>query len=438
MKIVRPILILSAGWIVVAMTVRSDEQSGVKIDEIALDYVRLLLYAEQFDDDIVDAYYGPDELKPIESGTVAFDNPPFDSLTQIAASLRARLEGVPRPDDDNPAFKRHRHLSAQLRALHTRLRILAGEKLPYDIESKLIYDVVVPQFSDAYFDSIVRQLESKIPGEGPLMDRWREFGERFLVPTDRRDTVLKLAIAEARGRTLEHFDLPQSERFSVEHVTDVSWGAYNWYQGDYQSLIQFNASSPLKVTGPVGLACHEGYPGHHVAGVAQDSILYRGNGWIEFSIVPLFSPTSIFSEGLANYCVDLAFPREERIRFEAMVLCPLAGIDSTGLGLYYELSDLFEGLGWASQVAARDYLDGNKSYDETVTWLSKYSGSKPEEIKRGMRFTEQYRAYRVTYRMGEEMVKNYMEQIAPDDPDRQWQILWELYAAPAVPSDLIL
>jgi hypothetical protein len=50
-------------------------------------------------------------------------------------------------------------------------------------------------------------------------------------------------------------------------------------------------------------------------------------GFVEFALYPLFSPQSLISEGTANYGVELAFPGETRLAYEAEVLFPLAGLD---------------------------------------------------------------------------------------------------------------
>ena len=44
--------------------------------------------------------------------------------------------------------------------------------------------------------------------------------------------------------------------------------------------------------------------------------------------IRLFSPQSLIAEGTANYGIEVAFPRAERVEFERDVLFPLANIDS--------------------------------------------------------------------------------------------------------------
>ena len=61
-----------------------------------------------------------------------------------------------------------------------------------------------------------------------------------------------------------HIKLPPAENFTVEYVTNKPWGGYNWYKGNYRSVIQVNTDLPIYVDRAIDLAAHEGYPGHHV------------------------------------------------------------------------------------------------------------------------------------------------------------------------------
>jgi hypothetical protein len=91
-------------------------------------------------------------------------------------------------------------------------------------------------------------------------------------------------------------------------VTGKSWGAYNWYQGSFRSRIQVNTDLPIFIDRALDLACHEGYPGHHVYNVLLEKNLVRDRGWIEFTVYPLFSPQSLIAEGSANLGIEVAFP----------------------------------------------------------------------------------------------------------------------------------
>ena len=160
-------------------------------------------------------------------------------------------------------------------------------------------------------------LERRLPGKGPLIDRVDAFRQQFVIPRDRLGTVFDLAIAECRRRTLPHIELPATESFTVEYVTGKSWSGYNWYQGNYRSVIQVNTDLPIYIDRAIDLACHEGYPGHHVYNALLEKNLMRERGWPEFSIYALFSPQSLIAEGTANYGIEVAFPDERAPRVRA-------------------------------------------------------------------------------------------------------------------------
>lgn len=98
--------------------------------------------------------------------------------------------------------------------------------------------------------------------------------------------------AKARQLTGLHITLPTAENFKIEYVTDQIWTAYNWYQGQFNSVIQLNQDQPLYLERAMELASHEGYPGHHVFNVLQEQSLVQQQGWVEYAIYPLFSPIS--------------------------------------------------------------------------------------------------------------------------------------------------
>ena len=124
---------------------------------------------------------------------------------------------------------------------------------------------------------MLARIEAFLPGPGPLAERVEAFRNRYVIPSNRLAAVMDAAIAECRRRTLTHIQLPANEHFKIEFVTRQSWGAYNWYQGGNQSLIQVNIDLPIFIDRAVQLGCHEGYPGHHVQGIYSER-QYRERG----------------------------------------------------------------------------------------------------------------------------------------------------------------
>ena len=244
--------------------------------------------------------------------------------------------------------------------------MLGGMKLPFDEESKALYDAVAPTHAPGEFEGVLAELGTLLPGDGSVRDRYEAFRDRFVVPRERLDATFKAAIEGCRSRTLAHITLPAGESFTVEYVTGKSWSGYNWYQGNYRSLIQVNTDLPIHADRAIDLACHEGYPGHHVYNVLLEKHLVRDRGWPEFSIYALFSPQSLIAEGTANYGIEVAFPQTERLEFERRVIFPAAGLDPARADAYYRVLTLVDRLSYAGNEAARRYLNGEIDADAAV------------------------------------------------------------------------
>ena len=404
---------------------------GSVVDRIAEDYVKLVLAIGQHDGDYVDAYYGPPEWrKAAESAKV-----PLADLGKRAVDLTAALDKERQPADEL-ARLRLQYLKRQVASARARLRMLGGERLSFDDESKALYDAVAPSLPESQFVEVLAQLEKRFPGKGPLVDRYDAWRRSFVIPKEKLDQVFKTAIAACRERTLQHLALPPEESFTVEYVTGKSWSGYNWYQGGYRSLIQVNTDLPVYIDRAIDLACHEGYPGHHVYNVLLEKHLLKDRGWKEFTVYPLFSPQSLIAEGTANYGIVVAFPGAERVAYERKVLFPAAGLDPARAAEYYEVQSLVEKLAYAGNEAARRYLNKEIDAAQAAAWLEKYALMPRARAEQRVRFFDQYRSYVINYNLGKDMVAKYIEGKAAKDAKKRWQEFGQLLSSPRLPSGL--
>jgi hypothetical protein len=317
--------------------------------------------------------------------------------------------------------------------------MLQGRKLTFDEESLALYDAVAPGHAEAEFSSARDALAARLHGEGSLIDRLDRFRARFVIPRDRLDATFTAAIDGCRNRTRAHVSLPPGESFTVEYVTNKSWSGYNWYQGSYRSLIQVNTDLPIYVDRAIDLACHEGYPGHHVYNALLEQSLVRARGWLEFSVYPLFSPQSLIAEGSANYGIDVAFPRADRLDFERTIIFPAAGLDPAGVGEYYAVLALMDRLSYAGNEAARRYLNGEIDARAAAAWLERYGLYSPARAEQRVRFIDQYRSYVINYNLGKDLVARHVEAQAGSaaaDSARRWQVFEQLLSSPRLPSGL--
>jgi hypothetical protein len=408
-------------------------QKGPSMNDIAREYVLLVLSLGHHDRDYVDAYYGPNELR--EEADRA--KPTLDTIAERAAAVSAQLDHIV-PGNDTFEQLRHQYLVKQLSSLRARVRMLKGERLSFDQESQALYDAVAPTHPESHFQKILDELEKRFPGSGPLVERYDAWRSRFIIPREKLDTVFKAAIAACRERTARHVTLPAGEQFRLEYVTNKSWAGYNWYQGNYHSLIQINTDLPIYIDRAVDLACHEGYPGHHVYNVELEQHLVKERGWIEFSVYPLFSPQSLIAEGTANFGIDVAFPGPERVEFERRSLFPLAGLDEKEAADYYAVQELVQQLSYAGNEAARQYLDGKIDAAAAAAWLQKYALAPAARAAQNVRFYDQYRSYVINYNLGTDLVRKYIDSRGgtADRPEKRWQEFEALLSSPRLPSGL--
>jgi len=395
---------------------------------IAEQYVRLVLAVGLHDPDYVDAYYGPAGWKPTSKSGL-------DELSTRAQTLSTELKKIPAPTGPMESL-RYSYLTQQLSSVAARIAMLKGQRFPFDQESQALYDATAPVQPESHFEEILTALEKRFPGKGSLVDRYDSFRRPFQIPKDRLDRVFQTAIGACRERTMRNIQLPDGESFTVEYVTNKSWSGYNWYQGGFKSLIQVNTDLPIYIDRAVDLACHEGYPGHHVYNALLEKHLVKDRGWTEFTVYPLFSAQSLIAEGTANYGIEVAFPGDERVQYEQQVLFPAAGIDPTRAREYYEVQALVNKLAYAGNEAARRYLNGEIDATQAAAWLEKYALMPHDRAAQRVRFFDQYRSYVINYNLGKDMVSAFVERRAAGDPAKRWQEFAALISSPRLPSGL--
>lgn len=406
------------------------EQPSAALDRFAEEHVKLALALRPFDGDYVDAYFGP------QSWASAADPRSLSELRTGTARLMDAVRSIG-PLPDPTTGRRRAALEKRLRAMLLRMDMAAGSYLAFDDESAMLFDAVAPDRAASDFADALAEIDALLPGEGPLANRLETFRSQFVIPKERLAAVMQAAIDECRRRTLRHIELPMEERFTLEFVTDQPWSGYNWYKGDYYSVIQINTDLPIYVDRAVDLGCHEGYPGHHTYNVIVEQRLVIERGWVEFTLNPLYGPQSLISEGSANYGIDLAFPGDERRSFEKQVIFPLAGLDPARADQYYDIEEALAELDYAGNEAARDYLNGQMDREAARRWLETYTLATPERAAQRVRFFDKYRSYVINYNFGRDLVETYIERRAGADPARRWQDFEQLLTEPIAAGDLL-
>jgi hypothetical protein len=411
---------------------KQDSKNIEILNKAGENFVVLALSLGDYDENYVDAYFGPDSLKT-KAKALGLR---LDDIKSKAKENLAKIQ-VLNIKSDSLEYRKN-FLINFYQSLLARADFLSGKKTTFDEESKAIYGVVAPHFDSKFYAGILSSLDSILPkGNGTIAQRLADFKKLFIIPETKVDTVFKTAIVKAHQQTLKFIKMPADENFKLEFVKGKSWGAYNWFKGNSQSLIQVNTEVPIYIDRPIDLACHEGYPGHHVFHSTIERDYVKKRGWVEFSIYPLFSPMSLVSEGAANAGINIAFEKTVRRKFEKQVLFPLAGIDTTYADKYFKVIELLTELENASTDIARDYLDGKISKEKAKDLLINYKLQTPERADMNIKFYEIYRSYIINYTLGQKMIENYLAKKNSKTEKDRWQEYYKLLQRPPLPKDLL-
>jgi hypothetical protein len=246
-------------------------------------YLELALRLGRHDEDLVDAYYGPEELarrveseEPREPAALAGD---ADALAEDAA--------------------RDPWLAAQVVALGASARKLAGERLDYAEEGRLVYGIEPRWHDEEPFRRAAELLDEALPGDGDVRERYARWFEDTAIPAELVERAVLDVAEELRRLTRETIGLPDGESFDLELVTGERWLGYAHYLGGLRTHIRVNTDLPLPAADLVLLTSHEIYGGHHTHRVWQETELVRGRGQLERTLDVLWSPEAVISEGVA-------------------------------------------------------------------------------------------------------------------------------------------
>ena len=364
-------------------------------------YFRLVLEIDKHIDGYIDAYYGPAFIKE-EVGRA----PKKDVLTlrQDLLQLQEQIPAEP--------LSRNRYVTAVLRAIDCTLRMLDGETFDYLEEVYRIYDIRPQLVDEARFLEAHAALDELLPGDAPIMRRLQQWRTPFMLPQDKIMALLDFAKAETRERTavfLQPFayQLPSGEDIELKLTENQPWGAYNWYLGDYKSLVEFNVDNPLSALGILSTFAHEGYPGHHTEGILKEKYLYRMHGYAEEAVKLLHSPSAVIAEGIATTALEIIFPKNEAYQWVVDYLLPAADIHvDVSAEALQRITEASLTLRYVGENAATKYHSGELDQEETITYMQKYGLRGRARAEKGFEFITHplFRSYSFTYTQGYDLI----------------------------------
>lgn len=370
--------------------------SPPELDDISRAYVELAFGIERHIEGTVDAYFGPPQIRDaVQAGPI----PPPETLLARASELLDRVTVA------DLAPSRADYLAAQVQALVTTCRTLAGEELGYTEEVRLLFDIEPVMVPDTVYQEAIAALGDALPGEGDVATRMIAWNARFEVPAETARSMIDTIAAEVRRRTLAIVALPDAETIEVAMVRDKPWSGYNWYLGACRSLIEINTDLPIRASGLLDLICHEGYPGHHTEHAIKEQRLYRELGYGEHAIQLINTPECVISEGIATLAESIIFTPEEAAQWRASVLYAPLGLDIDP-AREVQIGDARRNLRSVAGNAALMLHEEGVPAADVVAYLAGYGLETPERARHRMRFIEDplWRAYVFTYHVGRDLL----------------------------------
>ena len=366
-------------------------------------YLELGLRLGRHVDGLVDAYYGPEELRAQVDAEAVVD---AAELVADAAALLADL-----PDG---------WLRDQVLGCETYARVLAGEAIAYADEVEGCYGVRPERTPAAVYEAAHADLDELLPGEGSLFERRQAWRTQHLVDGDLALAVLEDLLPLLRGRAGEIVALPAGERVALEPVRDEPWWAFNYYKGDLASHVVFNVDVPTTGFDLIELAAHEVYPGHHTEHCVKEQLLLREQGMLEEAIQLVPTPQALLSEGIAEIGLDVVL--DDEARAEAYAVLARHGIEFD-VDLTERIARVLERLGTTADDAALLVHEDGASPEEAKRYVEQWRLVTPEYAEQSVRFVTDptWRAYAITYTAGESLCKAYVA----GDPARFRRLLTE-------------
>jgi hypothetical protein len=366
-------------------------------------YLLLGLQLGRHVDGLVDAYYGPSELK-----VRADDGEPLPP-EQLAADADALLADV----GDS-------WLGDQVAGLATYARVVGGERIAYSDEVERCYGVRPQRTPEAFYEGVHAQLDELLPGDGPVGERYIAWRKTQLVGGDVAVTVVRELLPFLRERTLGIVELPDGETLELEPVHDEPWWAFNYYLGDLRSRVVLNADVPTSAYDLIHLAAHEVYPGHHTEHAVKEARFVKSGTAIEEAIQLVPTPQAVLSEGIAETGEDVVLDAAAREETYAIIRRHVPDAD---LERAHAVALAREGLRNVGVNAALAIHEDGASHEEAREYIERWALQAPEQAEHSVSFLTDptWRAYSITYSAGRDLCRCYVG----GDPSRFRRLLTE-------------
>lgn len=395
-------------------------------------YLALGLSIGRHIDGFVDAYYGPADLRaridaapPVPPGELVATARSVIAALDAGEPLDADRRDAPPSGSDEAA--RRRYLRTQTVGLLTSASVLSGAVLSYSDEVEACYGVRPTRIDEEEIHRAHRDLDSVVPGTGPLPERLISWRESLAVPPDKLERAVTSLAEDLRERTAASFGLPDGEAVSFEFVVNRPWSGFNYYLGGLTSRVAINTDLPVLSSSLAHLVAHEAYPGHHTEHSRKEVGLVRSRHFLEESIFLVGTPQCLIAEGLADLGLEIVMGRHpEELVAEHLV----------PLGIPYDpeliavTSEAGEVLGAVRGLAAFRLHEDGADPDVVAAEIADLALTTPERARKTVDFLldPTWRAYISCYVEGLPLCRSFVD----GRPERFERLITEQ----CVPEDL--
>jgi hypothetical protein len=369
----------------------------------AEDYILLGLRLGRHDEGLVDAYYGPAELKQqVDAEAVA---EPAELVADADRLLAALEDGW---------------LRDQVHGLRTYAGVMAGEQLSYSDEVEGSYGVRPARVGTEVYEAVHERLDELLPGTDDLAARYERWRESRIVPPEKVVPALRDVVDVLRERTAQIVTLPEGEGLVVEEVRDEPWWAFNYYLGGLRSRVVVNLDQPDIPDDIVELTAHEVYPGHHTEHSLKEQRFIRERGELEESIQMVPTPAALLQEGVAETGPGVLLDDELGARLTGVLGRHGIEYDFAAERAMREARRPLRRLGLDAALLIHE--DGASS-EEAQAHVRRWGLVTAEQAAQSIRFVTDptWRAYVINYSAGGELCKEWVG----GDPARFARLLTE-------------
>lgn len=247
---------------------------------------------------LVDAFFGPEELAPSR-----ITGPLDESLLTILETLDDAAAQIINP-------LRQKYIRYALTALKTVVEWVLGDPIIYsDLVFRLFW--IQPQripektIGRAQEKLEVACRELRLPGKS-AMEKILTWEKENAIEEQELKQAVETVVAVKSREIQELFQkrifvlLPepvQNNGITWETTTEKAWGAYCYYQGNYTSKTVVCIDVPGNIAEMQGMIAHE--TEHHIALLFREKY-FREHHALDLAVVPLHTPTSVIDEGTAE------------------------------------------------------------------------------------------------------------------------------------------